>query len=265
MVWGRTKRKSDTNGYTRLSENEWIQAGEPTNDVLVSADEFNRVKRNFANNRITVAQNGKTTWLLNGLIFCGQCGSPMSGHTDCHTWKAYYCNTRKYKGKTVCDAPTLNVNYIEPYIEERVRQFVASIEDEPFFDSDHWKHDSVLVTNLKKEIARLENLVEKKDKAAEKVLSLFEVGDTAPEIVRSRLQKLENERNNLEEQVINRRGQLDDALKEIPTREELEGFARDFDEIWQVANIEEKKMIVQALIEKITVYPTGRIKVIFAF
>ena len=189
----------------------------------------------------------------------------MAGHTDCHTWKAYYCNTRKYKGKAVCDAPTLNVNYIEPYIEERVRQFVASIEDESFFDSDHWKQDSVLVTNLKKEIIRLEKLVDEKKGAAEKVLSLFEVGDTAPEIVRTRLQGLENERTDLEDQLIHRRGQLDDALQDIPTREELEEFAKDFDQIWDSAKSEDKKMIVDAVIEKITVYSTGRIKVIFAF
>jgi hypothetical protein len=37
----------------------------------------------------------------------------MTGHTD--------CNTRKSKGKAICDAPTLKVELIDPYIEEKIR------------------------------------------------------------------------------------------------------------------------------------------------
>ena len=83
--------------------------------------------------------------------------------------------------------------------------------------------------------------------------------------LRSRLEMLERDGTNLEDQLTGRRGQLDDALEDTPTREELEEFARDFDEIWTVAGPEDRNKIVHAVIERITVYATGRIKVIFSF
>jgi hypothetical protein len=51
----------------------------------------------------------------------------------------------------------------------------------------------------------------------------------------------------------------------VPTIEELQHVAQNFDEIWDSADIEDKKLLVRALIEKIVAYEDGRIKVIFAF
>lgn len=60
-------------------------------------------------------------------------------------------------------------------------------------------------TNLRKEITRTEVLIADKRQTAEKVLSLFEVGDTAPTIVKSRLETLEGD--SMEDQLTDRRGQ----------------------------------------------------------
>ena len=79
------------------------------------------------------------------------------------------------------------------------------------------------------------------------------------------MEKLEEDRNALEVKLRSRQLQLEDAQKETPSLEELQELAKDFDEIWGSADIEDQKWLVRTLIEKIIMYKDGRIKIIYAF
>ena len=177
----------------------------------------------------------------------------------------YFCSTRRNKGPAVCDMGTIKGKTIEPYIENRVRQFIKSIESESLFAEKQWSKESRLVTNLRGDIERIERLIAENKETSEQLLTLFEQGHTTPQAVKERLEKLETDRGSLEVKLRNRLLQLDDAEKETPSLEELQKIAKDFDEIWESADIEDKKWLVRTLIDKITVYKDGRIKIIYAF
>lgn len=189
----------------------------------------------------------------------------MNGHTSGDYWVGYYCSARKNKGTAVCDMGTVKGNIVEPYIEQKVRQFLASLEKEILFAEKQFNTETQLVVNLREDIARLERLIDENNEATERMLSLFEQGHHTPEAVKDRLEKLEKDRDGLEIKRRNRILQLEDAQREVPTIEELQMVAQNFDEIWDSADIEDKKLLVRALIEKIIAYKDGRVKVIFAF
>ena len=189
----------------------------------------------------------------------------MNGHTSGDYWEGYYCCARKNKGTAVCDMGTVKGNIVEPYIEQKVRQFLASLEKEILFAEKQFNTETQLVVNLREDIARLERLIDENNEATERMLSLFEQGHHTPEAVKDRLEKLEKDRDGLEIKRRNRILQLEDAQREVPTIEELQMVAQNFDEIWDSADIEDKKLLVRALIEKIIAYKDGRVKVIFAF
>ena len=189
----------------------------------------------------------------------------MNGHTSGDYWVGYYCGTRKNKGPSVCDMGTVKARTIEPYIEEKVRQFIHSIESESLFAEKQWNKESRLISNLREDIERIERLIEENNEASERLLTLFEQGQTTPQVIKERLEKLEEDRNSLEVKLRSRQLQLEDAEKETPSLEELQDLAKDFDEIWGSADIEDQKWLVRTLIEKVTVYADGRIKIIYAF
>ena len=228
-------------------------------------EEFEEIERQRRANSYSPARTRQGTYLLAGVLKCGVCGSPMNGHTSGDYWMGYFCSTRRNKGPAVCDMGTIKGKTIEPYIENRVRQFIKSIESESLFAEKQWSKESRLVTNLRGDIERIERLIAENKETSEQLLTLFEQGHTTPQAVKERLEKLETDRGSLEVKLRNRLLQLDDAEKETPSLEELQELAKDFDEIWESADIEDKKWLVRTLIDKITVYKDGRIKIIYAF
>ena len=267
MVYGRTKNNTQEEGprKNQIQREDWVSSESPVNELLVTEEEFEEIERQRRANSYSPARTRQGTYLLASVLKCGNCGSPMNGHTSGDYWTGYFCSTRRNKGPAVCDMGTIKARTIEPYVEERVRQFIHSIENETLFAEKQWSKESRLITNLRRDIERIERLIAENREASEQLLTLFEEGHTAPQVVKERLEKLETDRGSLEAKLRNRLLQLDDAEKETPSLEELQELAKDFDEIWESADIEDKKWLVRTLIEKITVYKDGKIKIIYAF
>ena len=267
MVWGRMKNNHEEEGPKRspTQRDDWVSSESSVNESLVTEEEFQEIERQRRANTYTPARTRQGTYLLAGVLKCGNCGSSMNGHTSGDYWTGYFCSTRRNKGPAVCDMGTIKARTIEPYVEERVRQFIRSIESESLFAEKQWNKESRLITNLREDIERIERLIEENNEASEQLLTLFEQGHTAPQIVKEKLEKLEEDRHSQEVKLRNRLLQLEDAEKETPSLKELQELAKDFDEIWESADIEDQKWLIRTLIDKITVYKDGRIKIIYAF
>ena len=159
---------------------------------------------------------------------------------------------------------TVKAKIVEPYVEEHVRQFAAGIVSESMFAEKHVIKESQFVLDLRDDIERLERMIEGNDQATARWVTLFEEGHHTPQSVKERLEKLEGDRNSLDLKLKNRRLQLEDALGERPSLEELLEIARKFDRIWRDPDIEVRKELLRVFIDTITVYKDGRIKIAFA-
>ena len=188
----------------------------------------------------------------------------MNGHTSGEYWVGYFCSTRKNKGLSMCDMGTVKAKIVEPYVEEHVRQFVAGIVSESMFAEKHVIKESQFVLDLRDDIKRLERMIAENEEATDRWLALFEEGHHTPQSVKERLEKLEGDRNSLDVRLKNRRLQLDDALKERPSLEELLEIARKFDRIWGDPDTEVREELLRVFVDTITVFKDGRIKIAFA-
>lgn len=262
MVWGRTK--SNGKGRVRVDDKLHIRAEKKTHDSLFDDETLEQIRQIREERKTTSPRTQIGKWLLTGIINC-ECGAAMSGHSDTKEWTAYICSGRKYKGVSVCDVPTLNTKIIHPYIEDHLREFVAAIDDQSFFESDSWLEESATEVNLRNAIDQLEKDIEDNAIASEKVLSLFLQGDRAPAIVRGRLDELEKEKMELQGQLADRQRQLIQAVQARPTKDQLIEVARDFEKVWSGTSIADKKRLVKMFVERIDVYKDGRIEVWWAF
>jgi site-specific DNA recombinase len=266
MVWGRTKNNHQEEGpyRNRQDRQHWVSSENCINDSLVTEEEFTEIGRRRRANHVAPAKARAGTYVLAGLLKCGNCGAPMNGHTSDRYWVGYFCSTRKNKGPSVCDMGTVKAKIVEPYVEEQVRQFAQRIERESMFAEKHVIKESQFVLDLRDDIERLERMIEDNDHSTDRWVTLFEEGNHTPQSVKERLEKLERERNSLDLKIKNRTLQLDDALGERPSLEELLEIARKFDRIWGDLDIEVRKELLRVFVDTITVFNDGRIKIVFA-
>ena len=266
MIWGRMKNNPKEEGpkRNRQDREDWVSSEGCINDSLVTDDEFTEIERNRRANHVAPAKTRAGTYVLAGLLRCGNCGAPMNGHTSDRYWVGYFCSTRKNKGPTVCDMGTAKAKIVEPYVVDQVRQLAQRIERESMFAEKHVIKESQFILDLRDDIERLERLIEENDKATARWLHLFEEGNHTPQSVKERLEKLEGDRNSLDLRLKNRRLQLADALEDRPSLDEIQEIAKKFDRIWGDPDIEVRKELLRVFVDTITVFNDGRIKIAFA-
>ena len=160
---------------------------------------------------------------------------------------------------------TAKAKIVEPYVEEQVREFAQRIDRESVFAEKHVIKESQLILDLRNDIAKLGRLIEENDQATDRWLQLFEEGNHTPQSVKERLEKLERDRNSLDLKIKNRTLQLDDAVGERPSLDEVHEIAKKFDLIWGDPDIEVRKELLRVFVDTITVFNDGRIKIAFAF
>ena len=267
MVWGRTKNNHQKEGpnRNRQGRQHWMQSENAINDSLVTEEEFTEIGRQRRANYVAPARARVGTYVLAGLLKCGNCGAPMNGHTSGEYWVGYFCSVRKNKGPSVCDMGTAKAKIVEPYVEEQVREFAQRIDRESVFAEKHVIKESQLILDLRNDIAKLGRLIEENDQATDRWLQLFEEGNHTPQSVKERLEKLERDRNSLDLKIKNRTLQLDDAVGERPSLDEVHEIAKKFDLIWGDPDIEVRKELLRVFVDTITVFNDGRIKIAFAF
>ena len=92
---------------------------------LISDDLWNEVNGAMQNRRMNAGRKAKRVYLLSGIIYCGECGSPMSGNArragrNKTEYITYDCNRRR-REKT-CMAKAINKKYIEDIVVQYLQE-----------------------------------------------------------------------------------------------------------------------------------------------
>lgn len=161
------------NSFDRMLKNttyigQLIRGGELIEgaaEALIDMETFNKVqKRLKANARAPGAGNAKVNYLLQGKLYCGQCGNNMIGESGTNaygsTYNYYNCSLRKRKN--ACDKKIERKNELENYVVSKTIDYILSpgmIE----------KIASAVVKQYEKEfnnsnVAELERLLERLNK-----------------------------------------------------------------------------------------------------
>jgi len=91
----------------------------------------NSVHRTPARPSTNHPRRQRSSYLLSGLVFCGQCGSPLNGHTiksqDGHTYKYYRCARRRRNRD--CEAPAIPQPTLEEYVLQQLQEQILAPEN----------------------------------------------------------------------------------------------------------------------------------------
>lgn len=126
MVQGKHKSASYRSKKTVLTdESEWTVV-EGTHEPIVSDEQFAIVHERYAR-RTRVAPEQTHTYILSGLIACGQCGHTMNRVVS-QGYARYRCLTRTY-APDKCQCPSVKEDYLEELILQTVQSQIQRLVD----------------------------------------------------------------------------------------------------------------------------------------
>lgn len=126
MVQGKHKSASYRSKKMVLTdESEWTVV-EGTHEPIISDEQFAIVHERYAR-RTRVAPEQTHTYILSGLIACGQCGHTMSRVVS-QGYARYRCLTRTY-APDKCQCPSVKEDYLEELILQTVQSQIQRLVD----------------------------------------------------------------------------------------------------------------------------------------
>ena len=126
LVWNRYSKASG--GRQKRTEAEIIRVPN-AHASLVDRHVFDQVQEMLTSRRPAVKHPKRVSsqYLLSGLAHCAQCGSTAVGTNGKSGKFLYYsCNSRLMKGRTACDASSMNARKLETFVMDRIRENILT-------------------------------------------------------------------------------------------------------------------------------------------
>lgn len=230
--------------------------------AIIDRDLWETVQSKIKHNYSARAKNkAQEDYLLTPKLFCGHCGSLMTGETGTsHTGKIhryYKCNCRKYKHE--CDKENEKK---EPLEELVVRQTVETVLTDDNIDIIATKAMELIEKDFADTsyLAGLQENLKETDKRIANLMKAIEQG-IITETTKARLEELENEKRQIIAEI-----EQEELKKPLLSKERIMYWLYSF----RNGSIEDenyKRTIVDTLVNSIYVYdtPGGGRKIVFTF
>lgn len=168
FIFNKTSAKGagGTRNYHKLKSSEDVIKIEGGMPEIVDSVLWNEVRAKMIGNKRSGAKKAKRIYLLSGIIYCGECNSPMSANTrsagrNNEEYSSYDCNRRR-REKT-CDAKSIGKVHIESmvldylandfFVEENVEKLSHKLYS---FSMEQRVDANAELPALKKELSSLE-------------------------------------------------------------------------------------------------------------
>lgn len=262
VVQGKTRRVSyKVNRRVNIPEEEWCVVPN-MHEPIVSESDFNIVKSLLK--RDTMKAAGRTgSYLFSGLIFCGDCGSPMirrirrnkkSSHVE------YIC--KGYTNKEGCSSHKMPADDLEKLVTASINNMVRTLceysELVANIDKIAVSKDEAIMQN--EELASLRKEI---DKVETYRMGLFE--DVQEGLISSemyeRLKKQYDERINSINISIEERTEMIDKLYSKGL--EAEAFIKRFRNNPRIEKLD--RVLLATLIDRILVYDNGTVEIVYRY
>ncbi len=226
---------------------------------LISTEQFDQANsiRNYQPGRQTVYRNGRSAYLLSGLIKCKSCGYCFQGHIHRNKygeWRYYEDGGFYSRGSSVCSSFHIPKELIESFVIKEIKRKVfsavnisrlESLIEQRLIAYKSLTPDNSRIAKLEGELAdvigRLENI---KD-GIEKGLPMDFIGDRITMLER-RKQELEAEKTSLQKKVGN-------GIDANEFRRSTYNYLDEFDSAFQNASNIKKKELLHAFVNRIEI------------
>lgn len=181
--------------------------------ILVEEDKFELVQRILEQRNNFKDTRNKYFYLLKGLIVCPVCGLRFYGRKrEDLKDNQYICCSQRYK--SFCGNRGINIDKLNTIVWDLIQKLPSNIEKILIENKDEYKKD------LEKQLIKYNNKKEKLTTEVSKILDLFRINDLGREVVKERLEQLEIEIKNADNE-INR------IERQIKIKEEHNVFVND--------------------------------------
>ncbi|WEG14195.1 recombinase family protein [Pullulanibacillus sp. KACC 23026] len=200
MLGNKHKPKEERVPMTMRPKEEWIKIDCP---AIIDKAAFNYAQRILSQSRRRWAKESRHSYLLSGLLRCGDCGNTMTGrqHTNWGKKVFYYSDEKNTAGaqNRGCGR-RVKVEDIDNEIWEKVRAWLDNPEE--IAAAADQSNDKQNLTFEESEIARLEKEIDKAQTGRKRLLKLFAEGlDISESEIRESIKELKEKEESLIKQL----------------------------------------------------------------
>ena len=187
----------------------------------------------------------KSSHLLTGLIFCGRCGARYYARNS-GRHGSYACYSRTKQTPTMVKDPNCKNRYwklieLDAIIEKQVRELLMSPNLAQEISKYRTEKKPIVKNNIE-----IEKRIREIDKQIAKFMELYKIDGIPAGILGANINKLYNEKKSLEQMIV-----VETEPEELPF-DLLEKMLADAAQIWDFADLEQKRRIIKTAIKRIT-------------
>lgn len=238
-------------------------------EAIIDAETWNKAEAIFKAKTGRSRKVHKGVFLLTGIIKCPMCGASMvagrvskKNKDGTKTKYSYYqCSRYKNYGRYECSPNSVRADYAENYVLDTIGRLAL---DRKFIKEVVGNINNGVKKTVKpilKRIKQLENIINDVENKKERVFTLYEEKIIDREVLQQRVMKIQKEAEkalNQKEALLN---QIDDAevVNEIPVKQ-IKSLLKNLGSILRISTREQKKMLLNLVIDKVEVSDNKEIK-----
>jgi site-specific DNA recombinase len=233
---------------------------EGKHQAIVSNELWNIVQAR-RNSKSFKQRQSNEPFLLSKLLRCPDCGQGMVPSITTYTLKDgtkrkhryYVCSDFHNKGSAACKANSIKAYEAEEAVIQRIEQFSSNKKQLSKTLTDISSKSVHRVSQLNKELGEIEKQLKEIERLQEKYMEAFEKNILPVDILQERLQKVSNEKRELERAKNEIIIQLDSVDSKLIQPELIEKLLEKFLLIYKQTPRENQKQLLQLLIDNISI------------
>lgn len=223
---------------------------ENAHEPIIDSETFNKVQQIRHRKQATYKKVFISNSLLQGFVFCGNCGARYYVKHNSGAYKYYTCYSR---GKTAlkmikdptCKNKSWRIPDLDTIVEERVKRLAL---DRGFFER-LVKGKKAAEKRQPSEHLIIRGKIAEINKQISKLMDLYQIDSIPIETISPRIEALHKEKASLQE------GLAGIAEKEVSEFDltGIENLLRNISLVWENADTEQKRLLMRPLIDRIEV------------
>jgi site-specific DNA recombinase len=250
----RTSKSEGKRNNHAYKENDDIVRIPGAMPAIIDEITFDKAQEKLDGRRSGPRMTGKRYYLLTGLVFCGECGSPYTGNGYRHgrggkKYVIYSCTNRKNKGN--CKNKSIRQDILEQrVINELLNTVFSSAEIEEISDKiiEYAKNYS---SEAADERAYIEDKIKEINNKVNKLLDAIEEGIADKEFTKQRMSQYKLESSQYQQRL----SELSSTDYSWVNRENIAAYIQKSKEILLTGEPQEKRKVIETYVDKVIIYP----------
>lgn len=254
QIYGREKGRTSTKAGKYQPEDQWVikeNAWEPIiTEEMASAAAAKGKKHNVFRRRRGVEE--PAPYLLTGKVFCGSCGSALSGTSAGEYKHRYYrCNKSRASGTKGCERLSIESSRLEDTVIEAIKAHLTDVRYLKKVYKDYLKRGKTPAAQDGERIKNIEEAIKRKEDEKKRLLSALMKGIVEEADARPLLLQVKRDIDSLTDEMnLLKAVSLGDYGIEI---KDFEEFAETVKTLVTISTRASHRAMIDAWIEKITV------------